>query len=498
MKEAYLAGKDLRVVILSDVWGFGLLETKPEPLWTIRYDALRNKSLLVPEYGVMYVAAFLKGMGIDFEVVNLVADVFAEESWFREEGGVSEDSPSLSPIAGSEALALAKEHLYGSLERLQPRVLLFPMSIYYVALHARKLLVDLKRLLPECTMVTGGVYATLHAEEIMRDGGADFVVRGEGEWTTYELLSALREGVRDFSGIRGLTWRKDDGWVHNPPRERERDLDRFPHLYTVSEEFKVGLRHRLLKALNPFEDYVPGAGFLTSRGCPEECTFCLDPTIWERKTRFHSPDYVGRVLEYCWENFRDGDRSFYFGDATFALNRKRLWKLLEVAKEIPFTYNIQTRADTVTPDVLEGLRRTRFNSVALGAESLDDRILAEVVRKRTTGAEILRAARAVREAGMRPLLTFIAGLPTDTRVNLERTARLLRDEGFNESSFFPLVVFRGTQLYREFERLYPQAAERERFRLNPWSEEFCFPSGEFHDMQELIQFTQYLNQVVRS
>ncbi|MEJ5185612.1 MAG: radical SAM protein [Candidatus Geothermincolales bacterium] len=492
-----MASRDLRVVILSDVWGYGLLETKPHPLWTIRYDALRNKSLLVPEYGVMYVAAFLKGMGVDFEVVNLVADVFQEDRWFREDGVDGEDSPSLSPIATDEALSMAREHLYGSLERLEPHVLLFPISIYYVALHARKLLVDLKRLLPGCSMVVGGVYATLHADEIMGDGGADFVVRGEGEWTTYELISALREGARDFSGIRGLTWRKGDGWVHNPPRERERDLDRFPHLYTVSEEFRVGLRHRLLKALNPFDDYIPGAGFLTSRGCPEECTFCLDPTIWERKTRFHSPEYVGEVLEFCWDNFTEGDRSFYFGDATFALNRKRLWKLLEVAERVPYSYHIQTRVDTVTPEVLEGLKRAGFASVALGAESLDDRILREVVRKRATGSEILRAARAVRDAGLKPLLTFIAGLPTDTRSNLERTARLLRDEGFNESSFFPLVVFRGTGLYREFKKIYaPQ--ERERFRLNPWSEEFCFPSGEFTDMQELIEFTQHLNQIVRS
>ncbi len=495
-----MRGKGLDVVILSDVWGYGLLETKPKPLWTIRYDFLRNKSLLVPEYGVMYVAAFLKGMGIDFEVLNLVADVFDEVSWFQEDSGGErgdEDSPSLSPIAGEEALAKARDHLLRSLERLNPQVLLFPISIYYVALHARKLLVDLKRLMPDCVMVVGGVYATLHAEEIMEDGGADFVVRGEGEWTTLELLTALREGVREFSGIRGLTWRRGEEWVHNPPRERERDLDRFPHLYTVSEEFKVGLRYRLLKTLNPFDDYVPGAGFLTSRGCPEECTFCLDPTIWERKTRYHSPEYVGQVLQYCWQHFRDGEPSFYFGDATFALNRKRLWKILEIAEKVPYTYHIQTRVDTVTPEVLKGLKESRFASVALGAESLDDRILAEVVRKRTTGAEIIRAARAVRDAGMKPLLTFIAGLPTDTRENLERTARLLRDEGFNESSFFPLVVFRGTQLYQEFERRYTPE-ERERFRLNPWSEEFCFPSGDFSDMDELIQFTQHLNRIVRS
>ena len=493
--------RKLRVLIVSDAWGFGLMETRPHPLWQVRYWAIRNKALLVPEYGAMYIAAFLKGRGLDVEIVNLVAEVFEDESWFREaEEGLPEHAPSTAPIGSGEAMARARENLEGRVKSAQPDVILFPISIYYLALHAREMLKRLGELAPGAALVAGGVYSTMHPQEIMDDGAADFVVRGEGEWTALELLRALEErgSNADFSGIAGLTWRDPDGGVvHNPDREREKNIDLFPHIYTVSEEFAIGTRYRILKSLNPLDDYIPGGGFLTSRGCPEECTFCLDPAVWKRKTRFHSPGYVREVLHYCWENFTAGERSFYFGDATFALNRPRLRALLETVREFPFTYHIQTRADSLTPEVLEGLRESNFGSVAIGAESFDDRILREVVKKRTTREEILSAVRAVKAHGMTPILTFIAGLPGESRDSMERTVETLRREGITEATFFPLVVFRGTALYRTFLEAFGEE-ERERLRLNPWSEEFCFAGEEFSSMQELIDYTQTLNDAIRA
>jgi radical SAM superfamily enzyme YgiQ (UPF0313 family) len=468
-------------------------------LWLVRYWAIRNKALLVPEYGAMYVAALLKGQGVDLEVLNLMADVFDTEEWFTEaEEGLPDDAVSSAPIGGEDALRRMRENLEASLKRARPDVVFFPISIYYVALHARELLRRIKEMAPGVVLVAGGVYSTMHPEEIMADGAADFVVRGVGEWTALEVLQALGRGERDFSAVPGLTWRDGAGKViHNPDRERERELDLFPHIYTVAEEFRIEMRHRLLKTLNPLDDYIPGSGFLTSRGCPEECTFCLDPAVWKRKTRFHSPAYVREVLDYCWDNFTVGDRSFYFGDATFALNRPRLRSLLETVREVPYTYHIQTRADSLTPEVLQGLKDSNFSTVALGAESLDDRILREVVKKRTTREEILAAVRAVRSYGLNPILTFIAGLPGETRAGLERTVETLRAEGIREATFFPLVVFRGTELYQTFLRTF-SVEERESMRLNQWSEEFCFASEEFGSMRELIDYTQFLNDAIRA
>ncbi len=487
----------MRIAVIGDSWGFGLLETRPFPLWQRRFGALRNKALLVPDYGAMYVTAHLKSClspGDELRVINLMADIFDDEGLFLDSGPGPQEEETDCPLGYPENLERAREYLRSSLNDFQPHVILFPLSIYYIALHAREMLKRVRELAPEATIVTGGVYATMHPREILEDGAADMVVRGEGEHTLLEALETVRRGG-DLSSVRGLSWRKDDAVFHNPDREREDDIDRFPHIYTVSEEFRIGLRHRLLKRLNPFDDYIPGAGFLTSRGCPEECTFCLDPAIWKRRTRFHSPDYVRRVVDHCWENFTEGERSFYFGDATFALNRRRLFELLEKLEGVPYSYNIQTRADSLTPDVLRRLRELRFTSVAIGAESLNDRILAEVVRKRTTRREILEAARAVRREGIRAILTFIVGLPGEDRQSVEETLEVLRREGIRDAVFFPLVVFRGTALYGHLlERFSPE--EREKLRLNPWSEEYCLVNEEFPTVRELVDYADSLNRRV--
>ncbi len=489
----------MKTLVLSDAWGFGLIETKPFPLLQRRFSALRNKALLVPEYGVMYIAAFLAAHGKSFEVANLVVDCLNEESLFREsaEGG-NGLADTESPIASPEVAQSLQRHFEQALRDVSPDVILFPVSIYHIALHAREMMARAKRLLPGVTIIAGGVYSSMHADELLAEGHADYVVRGEGEWTALELLEALEAG-RPAEGIAGVSYRRDGDIVHAPPRAREKDIDRFPHIYTVSEQFKIDERYRMLKNLNPFDDYIPGGGFLTSRGCPEQCTFCLDPAVWGRVTRYHSPAYVRQVVEYCSEHFgsRNGEDSFYFGDATFALNRQRLFQVLEELRGIPYAYNIQTRADTLTPPVLRALQEAGFQSVAIGAESLNDHILSSVVKKRVSAERILEAVRAVRDHGMTPVLTFIAGLPGESRSSIERTVDILRREKITLATFFPLVVFKGTGLYETFLATYPPA-EREALRLNAWSEEYCFVNDEFPTVEALLEFTEEINDRIRS
>ena len=169
-----------------------------------------------------------------------------------------------------------------------------------MARHGALLAKRIKELLPGSILITGGTYATFHAEELLREGFVDFVVRGEGEETTLEIVSAL-DRAKPPREISGLSYVENGRVTHNPDRKKIEDLDRLPHPYTVSEEFKIESRGFLLNKLNPHEDYIPGAGFLTARGCPERCTFCLDPAINDGRTRFHSPEYVHEVTKYCYE-----------------------------------------------------------------------------------------------------------------------------------------------------------------------------------------------------
>jgi radical SAM superfamily enzyme YgiQ (UPF0313 family) len=107
-------------------------------------------------------------------------------------------------------------------------------------------------------------------------------------------------------------------------------------------------------------------------------------------------------------------------------------------------------------------------------------------------SDVLAAAEAVRRSGMKPVLTFIVGLPGESRDSVWRTVEILKEHGLFAATFFPLVVFKGTALYDEFAAGRSQA-EAESLRLNPASEEFLFTSEEFPTAGELTGFVEEVN-----
>jgi len=483
----------MKALLISDAIGLGIMEVRPEPAWLSKFTILRNKDILAPDYGAMHVVANLKKHGFPVKVINLVADLHSNPSFFHEKQ-TDPEKISKTEIGNPEKAYESRKYLFDSIDKFQPGVILFPLSIYNLALYHRMLLSQIKSAFPDSVLVTGGIYATMHAQEILEDGAADVVVRGEGELTTLELFAALKEG-RSFSQISGISYRKKQKIIHNPLRNPISDLNSLPHLYTVSEEFNIKARFKILSEVNPEDDFIPGSGFLTSRGCPEACSFCLDPAINHGRVRFHSPEYVENVLSYCAERFPS--KAFFFGDATFTMNKKRLFKILKTLAPFPYSYQIQTRADYLDREITEALARARFTRVAIGAESFNQKILQEVARKRLDVSRILTACHLARESGMQPLLTFIVGLPGESKESVWRTVEILKENKLKIATFFPLVVFKGTALFETF-KTFVGEKERERLRLNPASEEFFFISEEFPSAEELTSFTTQVNREILS
>src|SRR5207245_9485025 len=85
---------------------------------------------------------------------------------------------------------------------------------------ARKVIELIRSLDPTVLVAVGGYDPSLAPEGYteMSGGGADFIVRGEGEITFRELLRTIENGSA-FDRIAGLSFRTDDGFRHNKNRE---------------------------------------------------------------------------------------------------------------------------------------------------------------------------------------------------------------------------------------------------------------------------------------
>ncbi len=492
----------MRTVVLSDTLAMSIMKVRPEGMWDIDWADQRNKNLLSPEYGVQYVSAYLKKQQHNFDVVNVMAGAGLSPELFRE---TSQDS--LVDAAAADKLdgwwQARWQEVLGELAARKPDVIFFPLAYYFLIHHVFEMLADVRAACPQAKIVAGGNYATLHADECAAMPEVDYVVVGEGEHTADEILRALG-GDMPLEEVDGLCWQDTSGEIRRTTgRARENDLDIFPHLYTVGDEFEIRKRHDLLCELIPYGDYWPGTGFVTARGCPEKCSFCLDPAIWNRKVKFHSAEYIADAVQFCKDNYPSEHNRFFFGDSTFTLRWKRLEPLLDRLDDIGYAYTCQTRADALDERRLEKMSECGFVTIGIGAESLNNDVLNDIALKREDTDELLDAAIACREQGIQPVLTLICGFPGESKASLIETVDKLRANSFHVSSFFPLVVFRGLKLYEGFEGVqgFTESGDyfvrRDEARLNDWSDEWFRLSDEFPTKEELIEFTLYLNERVR-
>jgi radical SAM superfamily enzyme YgiQ (UPF0313 family) len=486
----------MRTVLVSDTFAYTYLESRPYPSWEPFWKGYRDRAIITPEYGLLYIAAALKQNGIDFDVVNVIGDLWDDMRWFD----VS-DEHIHNDAARAELETLIRAMKIELMERVAGAdVIMVPMSYYYMVRSVKRMMKQMREVNPDAVLVTGGNYASLHAFELILDGYADVVVRGEGEDTIVQLMAELsqgkhRTGTLDTLGLSYQVGGGDPG--HNADMPRIGDLDRLAHMYFAGDRFHVARRHLFLKTLQPKGDYFIGSSMVTSRGCPEKCTFCLDPTVWNRKVRFHSPDYVREAVRFCYENYhRVGEPKYYFGDATFTLRKPRLYEMCSKIADIGWTYNVQTRADMVDEETLQRMKAANFGNLAFGSESFNDEILEDVVMKRQTSAQVLNGAILARDMGLEPILTFIAGLPGETKESMLRTVGILRQNGFTEATFFPLVVFRGTPLYEQF-AAGKSSAEIDAARFDENSEEYCYLTEDFPTKEALIGWAAYLNSEIR-
>ena len=190
--------------------------------------------------------------------------------------------------------------------------------------------------------------------------------------------------------------------------------------------------------------------FVPHLGCPNDCVFCNQRTI-SGSLRPAGPEDVHRALADAGELGEGAELAFYGGSFT-AISPDRQCALLEAAQPwrkqgLLRSIRVSTRPDAVTEEKLWLLRSYGVETVELGAQSMDDEVLARSGRGHTA-ADTQRAAGLVHAAGLKLVLQMMTGLPAASPESDLNTAHLLaalKPEGVR---IYPTVILRGTQLER--------------------------------------------------
>ena len=271
---------------------------------------------------------------------------------------------------------------------------------------------------PRVPIVWGGYFPSLYTDATLNAGYVDFAVRGQGEDTILELLSALR-GSRKFSSIKGLSFKDDFALhVHNSerPLRSPNDFPRLPY-------------HKL----GPIERYLLPT-FLGRRtavhhasiGCPFRCQFCGVVPIFDGRQKTEAPERTAEVLTILQQEH--GIDAVQFYDNNFFLNEGHARRQAELLAPLKLRWWAEGRVDTFlrySDAALHEIRKAGATMIFFGAESGSNKVLAEM-NKRITAEQTLELAARIRHFGIVPEFSFVVGSPIAPAEDTRDTIRFIR------------------------------------------------------------------------
>ena len=305
----------------------------------------------------------------------------------------------------------------------------------------------LKNYFGDVPVVLGGAHVTMSAEEVLGDHHyIDYVVRGEGELTFYELINAIKfDG--DIGSINGLSFRNSRGKViSNPDRELVSDINMLP---IVDRKYVDMERYKKINSKSlAFTRNQSIATIMTSRGCPFDCIFCSTKVMWRRHWRPRSAENIVKEIEYLVTEY--GINEIAIEDDQFVVNKKRVNEICDliIERQINVTFSIPagTSIWLVDFELLKKMKEVGFYRLCFPVETGSQKTL-KFIRKPIDLAKVKETIKMAHSLGYWTQGNFIIGFPYETKEEIEQTIRFAYDSGLDYVFFFIAKPYAGADMY---------------------------------------------------
>lgn len=161
--------------------------------------------------------------------------------------------------------------------------------------------------------------------------------------------------------------------------------------------------------------------FMTSRGCPYNCAFCLNKRyneLYKSKGKVLRKRSVLSLIDEIKKAISSNRKVNYliFYDDTFILGPRNWFDefLSKYKQKINLPFSVTVRANLVDQDIIKKLKVAGCNSIRLGTESANPDLREKVLKKGITNEEIVNAAKIIKNNKIKLQVYNILGTPGET------------------------------------------------------------------------------------
>ena len=370
----------------------------------------------------------------------------------------------------------------------------------------KKVTLDIKRLLPQTTIILGGNLGA-SAEIILKKTGMDFICTGEGEKTIVDFSNCwkIAKTKTDFLKVNGLAFLDEkNNFVITPYAEsigpdKVYDIDwallensgQMEFFFPRKEDSAL-IKSIFFKDSRAFEPHRTGKRVATipgSKGCVARCTFCHR---WDKGIRYVPVPILMERIDYLIQRYNIGFLNF--ADENFGTDRKWLKLFIEEIKKRDLIWRVGgMRVNTISSDLIREMKESGCACIYYGMESGSQTIL-DIMEKVTKVEQNYNAVKWMAENDLFTIIQLIIGMPGETSETITETIKFtsyyVEQSPKNDPNALSInfaQALPGTPLYevgRHQKKIGQTLDEEEEYLLE-------ISDRDARDGETFINFTQY-------
>lgn len=272
---------------------------------------------------------------------------------------------------------------------------------------------------PGCPLIMGGPHASFAPHEALEY--ADFVIIGEGEIPTVQLIAALESGG-DLGAVDNLCYIDAQGALV---------INKFARYGNIENAINPALLRSAPR--------LHWATVSMSRGCPFDCSFCYAIRLLGRRFRTKNVEDIQNELDGIYR--QTGCSRFYITDLNFTTRKDFCRSVAEAVRGRDYSFIAMSRIEVADDlDLLLDLKRSGFHEYCVGVESEDPAVL-RAFNKRVDASQQTARLRSMAEHGIAIHSAIIYGLESQDREAIENTARWCAEARLMHPTFVCLAEY---------------------------------------------------------